>query len=467
MDISLREAIESLGVLVRSAPAAPQLLSRLLPRISTDTRKLRRGELFLALRGERFNGHQFIAEAITKGASMVMYSEEMETTSAPHCIFIRVADTRKALQVLGRQVRQMWGKPLVAITGSVGKTTTKEFAVALLSKRFRTLKSEGNFNNDIGVPLTLLELEPKHELAVLELGMNHAGEIDLLGSLCLPETAVITGIAPVHLQFFSSVDEIAEAKGEILQHLAVTGTLVYNADDPRVRRLAERHTGPKIAYGFSEDSQVRLRDFHFQSADRMQFEMQIYDERLRSEASFVGRHFLYAVAAAVAVSRHFGISAADIAEEIQSLKVPSMRGRVLEADGITIWDDSYNSNPQALAAVLETVSQLKGFHRKILALGEMRELGASAPELHFQAGRLAAECGIDLMVTVGIDAACMAEGARERKLPAENVFHFKSSEEAAEFLSSRIDEGDFLLVKGSRSIEMDRIVRRILEQRKR
>ena len=303
-------------------------------------------------------------------------------------------------------------------------------------------------------------------MALLELGMNHAGEIRALTKICNPDSALLTNVAAVHLEFFSDLDAIASAKGEILEGLPQEGKFFFNADDSWLSRLASHFSGQKVSFGLENEAGVRVSDYRLEGLREMSFVIDARGECFTAAVPFVGKHFLYNIAAAVAVAVSFGLTREEICEGIPKLEVPAMRGQVHqvggeEGDPITLWDDSYNSNPQGLHVVLETVGQLSGFPRKILALGQMLELGSSSPELHRQAGQQVAQCKADLLVTVGKDGLYIGQGAKEKGFPPEKITHFENSQEAAEFLVKELGPGEFLLVKGSRGTRMDRIIREI------
>ena len=440
------------------------------PSVSIDSRTIEKGECFLAFEGKRFNGHDFVEEALEKGASTVILSRE---AAAPEDwgdrLFLEVGNTEAALQTLAHYVRKRWGRSLIAISGSVGKTTTREFTTTLLERRFKVIQSPGNLNNEVGVPLSLLRISAEHEMAILELGMSHPGEIRVLTRICAPDAALLTNVASVHREYFADLDEIASAKGEILEGLSGEGRFFFNADDPRLCALASGYSGDKVSFSLDHPSNVRISNCRFENLDEMSFDIELEADCLKARASFVGRHFLYNIAAAVAVAASFGLTSEEILEGISRLKVPPMRGRILRLsrgneDPITVWDDSYNSSPMALDAVLGTVGELGGFGRKILALGAMLELGPRSPELHRQAGHSVAGCGADGLVTVGEGGSYMGQGAEEKGFPPHKISHFESSEEAAEFLMEQLAPGEFLLVKGSRGVGMDRVIRGLEER---
>ncbi len=440
------------------------------PSVSIDSRTLEPGQCYIAIKGKRLDGHDFLEEALRRGASLVIHSDSGgELSSWKDRVFMQVDDTTAALQNLAHFARKKWNRSVLAITGSMGKTTTREFVATLLGQKFRVFQSPGNLNNEIGVPLSLLQLSEEDQMAVLELGMSHPGEIRLLSSLSRPDSALLTNVAAVHLEFFSDLDAIAAAKGEILEHLSQGGRLFFNADDDRVTRLVSSYTGPKISFGLHQGADIQVSDYQIEGLDRMNFGIESARFDFRATVPFAGRHLLYNVAAAVAVAYSFDLSQDELLQGISRFKVPSMRGQIHRignpGNQITLWDDCYNSNPEGLGMVLETVSRLEGFRHKILALGDMLELGPAGPDFHYQAGRQIAQSDADSLVTVGDGSLEIDRGAREAGFPAEHIEHFKVAEEAAAFLAGQVVPGDLVLVKGSRRVAMDRIIRHITGRR--
>ena len=437
------------------------------PPVSTDTRTVQAGQCFVCLKGPKFNAHDFIPEALNKGASVIVHSDPISLPrEGVH--FLRVTDTLASLQSLAHYVRMKWAGLVVGVTGSAGKTTTRSFTAALLSNAYQVLESKGNLNNDIGVPLSLLSLEDTHQAAVIEMGMNHPGEIRALARLAQPQTAVLTNVAPVHLEFFASLDEIAQAKGEILEHVPPDGLIVYNADDPRLVAMAGRHAARGVSYGLENEADVRVINYRYRGLEEMDFEVQTPGGGFSAHVPFVGKHFLYNLAAAIAVALSSGLPERRVSEAVLGLRPLAMRGQVLRLmegrfTGCTVWDDSYNANPYAVASVLETVGRLTGFKRRILALGDMLELGKRAPELHREVGEKAGALGIDLLVAVGPHAGEVCQGAESCGMDSERMRQFQDSRQAAEYLVHELKDGDFLLVKGSRGIGMDQVVKRIKE----
>ncbi len=437
------------------------------PPISIDTRTMLCGQWYVAIAGDRFDGHDFVPDALEKGAPVIVHSQTIDCASQwEDRLFLQVDDTRRALRCLARLAREQWGKAIIAVTGSMGKTTTRQFASTLLEQEFSVFQSPGNWNNEIGVPLSLMRLTEEHDVGLLELAMSHPGEIGLLAATCAPDAALITNVAEVHLEFFSDLDELAEAKGEMLGHLHPAGTFVFNLDDPRVSNLAERHSGKCVSFGFSSLADVRVSHCVIESLSSMQLTLEMQGEPVRSEVPFAGRHFAYNVAAAAALGLTYGLSAEQIRKGLKALKAFPMRGAILRLGGsepVTVWDDSYNSNPRAVESVLETIRDLKGFRSKILVLGEMLELGSESPELHRQVGRVLTSTGAALLVAVGEGARWLVEGAQEAGFGDDRTSHFGDACGAAQFLTGQVRAGDLVLVKGSRGVRMDRIIRKLKE----
>jgi UDP-N-acetylmuramoyl-tripeptide--D-alanyl-D-alanine ligase len=455
---TIQEVARALQV---AAPTGIDLLARMVG-VSIDSRSLVRGELFVALQGPNHDGHNFLGAAFDAGAGAAIVAGE-RLAGCPDALrgqLIAVGDTLVALQELARAVRRAWGRRIVAVTGSVGKTTTKEILAALLGAQFRVLKSEGNLNNEYGLPLALLRLESEHEAAVVELGMSHRGELRRLAEIAEPEVGVVTRVAPVHLEFFSSVDEIALAKRELIEGLAGPDPVaVLNADDPRVLRFSEIARGRVLTFGCAAGAQFRAEGIEDRGAEGTAFEFVSPQGRAPLTLPLPGRHNVENALAALAAASVWGVTAADAALVFPRLAAGEMRGRLLRfAAGFAVINDSYNSNPVALGAMTELLTRTSGYRRRILAAGEMRELGHDSPRLHREAGRTAALQNVDWVVGVQGDAAELVEGAMEAGLPAERALFFATSSDAAAFLAEMVHPGDLLLVKGSRGVKMERVV---------
>src|SRR5258707_9846192 len=431
--------------------------------VSIDSRAIRAGELFIAIHGPRHDGHDHVASTLESGAIAAVVAEaELSRYALPvrdRCI--AVADTFDALKQLARAVRKSWGGKIAGVTGSVGKTTTKEILAALLGAKLRVLKSEGNFNNEYGLPLTLLRLDETHQAAVLEMGMSRRGELARLASIARPDVGVVTRVSPAHLEFFASVDEIALAKRELIEGLnGQESTAVLNADDPRVAAFGSVAPGRVLTYGIEKQSFFMAQDIEDRGALGSAFDYVSPEGRVRLELNVPGRHAIANALAALAGASVWDIGAAEAQSVFLSLRAPAMRGELLRfSNGSALINDSYNSSPAALQAMTELLAATPNYQRRVLAAGEMRELGATAAEFHRRAGSFAARTGkIDWVIGVAGDAAEIGEGAIAAGFPRERTKFFSSSEEAAKFLEQFIVPGDLLLVKGSRGVKMERIV---------
>jgi len=456
---TVKEVAGALGV---TPPGGLDPLARLAG-VSIDSRTVARGELFVAIHGPRHDGHNFVVAALDAGALAAIVAQD-RLAGFPEAVrskLLPVEDTLAALQELAQAVRSRWGRRLAAVTGSAGKTTTKEILAALLASRFRVLKSEGNLNNEYGLPLQLLRLKETDEAAVVELGMSHAGELRQLAQIARPNVGVVTRVAPVHLEFFASVDEIALAKRELIEGLAGRDSVaVLNADDSRVARFAEAAPGHVVTFGLADRADFRAEHIHDRGADGSEFDFIGPEGSARLKLPLAGRHNISNALAALAAASLWHVGIADAREVFPRLEPAGMRGRVLRYDaGFSVINDCYNSNPVALAAMIEILAHTPASGRRILAAGEMLELGSTSGELHHEAGRAAATTGkLDWIIGVQDDAESFVRGAVEAGHPAAHAKFIGSSAEAAGFVADLLQPGDLLLVKGSRGVKMERIV---------
>jgi UDP-N-acetylmuramoyl-tripeptide--D-alanyl-D-alanine ligase len=435
--------------------------------VSIDSRTVSHGELFIAIHGPRHDGHDHLASALERGALAAMVAEE-QLSRYPGWIqdrCITVADTFLALHQFARAVRKGWGRKIAGVTGSVGKTTTKEILAALLGARLRVLKSEGNFNNAYGLPLTLFRLEETHDVAVLEMGMSEPGELKQLASVASPDVAIVTRVSPAHLSNFISLEEIALAKQELVEGLNGANSLaVLNADDPRVAAMAARAPGRVIFYGVEQAAEFRAEDIEDRGALGSEFTLVAEGKRTRLELALPGRHVIANALGCLAAASAWNIGAAEAQRVFPALRPAAMRGELLRfTNGVALINDSYNSSPAALHAMTGLLAATPGFKRRILASGEMLELGRSSTELHREAGGFAAKTGkIDWIIGVQGDAAQFVEGAVAAGFPRAKTKFVSSSAEAAHFLSGFLVPGDLLLVKGSRGVKMERVIEALL-----
>jgi UDP-N-acetylmuramoyl-tripeptide--D-alanyl-D-alanine ligase len=456
---TVEEVAYVLGV---TPPGGLDAMARLAG-VSIDSRTVARGELFVAIHGPRHDGHNYVVAALDAGAlaAVVAQKRVAEFAEPVRSKLFVVGDTLAALQGLAQAVRTRWGRRLAAVTGSAGKTTTKEILAALLGSRLRVLKSEGNLNNEYGLPLQLLRLDDSDEAAVVELGMSHAGELRRLAEIARPDVGVVTRVAPVHLEFFASVEEIALAKRELIEGLTGRDSVaVLNADDPRVARFADVAPGRVVTFGFSFGAGFRAERIDDRGADGSEFDFIGSSDRVRLTLPLAGRHNISNALAALAAASVWEVGGAEAKEVFPHLEPAGMRGRVLRYDaGFSVINDCYNSNPVALAAMTEILIHTPASGRRILAAGEMLELGPSSSELHRAAGREAAASGnIGWIIGVQGDSESFVRGAIEAGHPAARAKFIGSSAEAAAFLADLLAPGDLMLVKGSRGVKMERIV---------
>lgn len=437
------------------------VLDRRVKGYSIDSRSIEPGQLFFALRGPRFDGHQFVGRVLEDGAAGAVV-EQAFAAAAPvewRPALVAVADTRRALQTLGRAVRRQWGNRLIAVTGSTGKSTTKEMIGAILGRRLRVLRSPGNLNNDYGLPLALLALEPEHEVAVMELAMSAAGEIARLARLAEPEVSVVTNVAPVHLQFFDSVDSIAHAKRELIDYLATTGeraVAVLNADDERVRKFAEGFPGRVVTFGFSEQAAFRATQVEASAGVGSAFRVTTPDWGAEFTLPLPGRHNIQNALAAMATASLFAIPPDEIRHALAEFQGLHQRGEILTLPGeVTVVNDCYNSSPLAMERMLEVLAVWPGARRRVVVAGEMLELGPTSPELHRAMGRTCAQSGVSWLIAVQGDARFFLEGAAEGGIPPAHLRFFPDAKQAGEFCQALVAPGDVVLVKGSRGVHLE------------
>ena len=426
---------------------------------SVDTRTQNPGDVYFALRGPNHDGHDFLPAAVEKGASAVVvrqasrpvHPSEVQTVPTE----LLVPDTERALQDLASWARQKWGGRIVGVTGSAGKTTTKDAIAHLLETELPTGKTNGNFNNHVGVPLSLLRLPDACRAGVIEIGMNHAGEIRRLTAVAKPNVGVVTNVGYAHVEFFDSIEGIAAAKRELIEGLPPDGVAVLNADDLRVSRFGEVHLGRSVTFGFSEAADVRAENV----------EQGVAGSRFRAlgvdfESAMSGRHAVMNLLAAIAVAHVFGIAPEVLRPAVASFTVGNMRGQRTLHQGIVIWNDCYNSNPEAAQSMLDVLAETPAV-RRIAVLGEMLELGSSSDELHRQvgqyAGRYAAGQRVDLLIGVRGAARAMVEAARQASVEAE---FFEDPAEAGERARQVARPGDAVLFKGSRGVKVEKALER-------
>ena len=441
-----------------------------------DSRAIVAGQLFVAIAGERHDGHAFVGDALDRGARGVVVAagrgeaaigREDQPAVVPEPIVIEVSDTTVALQRMGRAMRRKSGARLIAITGSAGKTTTKEVAAAFLALRHQTFRNRGNLNNHIGLPLSLLELGRDGavpSMAVVELGMSAPGEIRTLLGIAEPDVRVWTNVAEAHLEHFPSVEAIADAKAEILEGADADAVLVANGGDARVMARAARFAGRTVTFDLDRPADVSATNIESLGIRGMAADVATSEGSVRLETPLVGRGNLANVLAGLAVGLDAGVPLDAMAARAATLTPPAHRGEVREfASGITVIDDAYNANPLAVEKALDVLGA-EATGRRVAVLGEMLELGPESASLHARVGRAAARAGVAVLVTVGGEPArALGRGAQDAGLGADAVRHAATSDEAAQIVADLVRPGDVVLVKGSRGVRLERVVDRLAE----
>jgi UDP-N-acetylmuramoyl-tripeptide--D-alanyl-D-alanine ligase len=450
MNLTLDEITKALGGKLSGGAAAR------VRGYSIDSRTINAGELFFAIKGPRFDGHTFLPQIAEKKAAGAVVEESWAAPSGFSLPLVRVPSTIEALQQLARHVRRTWGMPIIGVTGSAGKTTTKETIAAVLSKKYTVLRSVGNLNNEYGLPLCLLRVEKYQTIGVLEMGMSAKGEIRKLASIAEPNQGVVTNVNPVHLEFFKSVDEIAEAKAELIEGLHDPKTAYLNNDDPRVRTMARKFTGNIVTYAIKSVAAFKVQQIQDLGLEGTAFTVHHGRHDEKFALPLLGQHNIANALAAIAVGITNEVSWTDAREAIAEMKPEKMRGVVVKfREGFAVIDDSYNSNPKALAEMIRFVGKLQGFQRKIIVAGEMLELGPEGPELHRACGREAAKSGAALIVGVQGQARAILDGAREAGVDSARLRFVRDAMEAGDLLSRTVKKGDVILLKGSRGVKLE------------
>ena len=423
--------------------------------VSTDSRNITPGCLFIPLEGERFDGHSFINSALEAGAAGCLTARERESY-LPGKFYIKVRSTQRALWELARYYKKLFPIPFIAVTGSVGKTTTKDMTAAVLGARFRVHKTEGNFNNDIGVPLTLLRLEAQHEVCVVELGMDHAGEIDNLARLVEPDMALITNIGDAHIENLGSRENIFKAKCEIFPHLKRDGLAILNGDDPLLAALEGTLAQRTVFVGEGEGLDYTARDLSSDGAGHLFCRVKTPRSQFEANIPALGSHMIYPTLMAAAVAEALGMAPDEIIRGIGAFLPTKMRMNIVRCKGdIVILNDAYNANPQSMRAAAAVLGDAQG-RRKVAVVGDMKELGPGSEQFHRAVGGYFAQAGTDRLIAVGDLARFMAEGARDAGLGQADWF--PTLDAARNALSREVRAGVTILVKASRSMAFEKIV---------
>jgi len=437
--------------------------------VSINSRTLKPGELFFCIQGDRFDGHEFLNDAIEKKAAGVVVSdhEKLDESLAQQAgIFaVAVPDTLHALQELASYHRDQFSIHVIGVTGTNGKSTTKEMIASVMKMRYSTLKTEGNLNNHIGLPLTLLELKPSHEAAVIEMGMSAAGEIKRLADIAKPQIGVITNISQAHMIQLKTLKDIQAAKGELFQSLNENSTAIVNADDPLVYELAEQLRAGVITFGIDNEADVRATDIRPSEDSGYDFTLNVLDKAVAVHLPFLGRFNIYNALAAAAVGHALDISPAQIKTGLGAKHKLSQRGEAVRYGDIDVINDTYNANPQSMREAMQILKERATDGRKFLIIGDMLELGEGEQSAHQQLGNEATEYGFDFLVTVGELAGLAGSSAVESGMTKDQVHCFDRHRMAAEFLKTVVQPGDCLLFKGSRGSHMETVLEVLIQQK--
>ena len=429
-------------------------------KISTDSRTIKPGELFVALRGENFEGHNFVEASAKTGATGALVDLNWAGSVPKNFVLLRATDTLQAYQTLAANYRRSLALKVLAITGSNGKTSTKDFAASVFARKFRVTKTEGNFNNHVGLPRTILEATSGDEIAVWEIGMNHPGEIAALAKIAAPDAAIITNIGVAHIEFMGSREAIAMEKGALAEAIDPQGTVILNADDPFTEEIAAR-TRARVVLAGTMGGAVQAIEIR-QSADGSEFTIVEGAHRCRAQLSVAGSHMVQNALLAVAAGRAFGLSIEECAAGLGAAPLTKARLQIREIGGVQFLDDSYNANPDSMKAALRTLVELDADGKRIAVLGEMRELGTQSERGHREVGETAATLGLDQLITIGDTAESIAKGARTAGL--DKVLSAPSTGEAAKLLGEIAEPGDLVLIKGSRAARTEEVIERFGNQ---
>jgi UDP-N-acetylmuramoyl-tripeptide--D-alanyl-D-alanine ligase len=425
--------------------------------VAIDSRAMNEGDLFVAIHGLHFDGHDFIPRAIEKGARAVVVSQDVE--APPEVSIIRVGDAQLALGELASWWRERFSIPCVAITGSNGKSTTKEMTASIVGSMGQVLKTEGNYNNLIGLPLTVLRWRDHHDVAVLEMGMNAPGEISTLTAIARPDVGVVTNVTAAHLEKLRSVEQVARAKSELFEAMEECGIAVVNDEDQWVRAMGQRFSGKAISFGMRDDSTVQFRHMVSEGLDSTELTLRIGSEERTIHLPVPGAHNVMNALAAFAVGHALGLELDTMIDCFNRFKPMSMRFECVQlTNGVRLVNDSYNANPQSMRAAFRTVGSAKRAGRFVAVLGDMFELGEQAAELHREVGEAAAQAGVSKLFIIGEHASDVARGAERGGLNNSHVSVVEDMDRLAPMVVEDMKAGDVVLVKGSRGMKMERLV---------
>jgi len=457
MNLTLAEAAIGAAAMLEAPASVPGAGALLVCGYSIDSRTVGPGELFFAVKGDRLDGHDFVTAALARGATAAVVSRARVATLPDAALAVPLLITEDpllALQALAANVRRQWGRRVVAITGSAGKTTTKEAVAATLGAKFNVLKSRGNLNNAFGLPLELLRLQPEHDIAVVEMGMNHTGEIASLARIAAPDWGVVTNVGTAHIENFTEGQAgIARAKFELVAALPATGVAFLNCDDPYVSQFGRDFPGRTVYFGAGPCADPQLLQVS-ENPTGIDLTVRAGQREATGALHLLGQHNASNALAALAVALEAGVPLPDALAALATLTPGDKRGQILEIDGATILNDSYNSNPEALRSMIKTLAA-RPARRRILVAGEMLEMGAHGPALHAACGRAAAEAGLDLVAGVQGNASHLAAAACSAGVGS---LFLPDAEAAGRWLSINLQPGDSVLVKGSRGVHLERAI---------
>ena len=459
LSLKLKEIVEAVdGKILQGNP------DHIVNNMSIDSRRVKPGDLFFAIIGENNDGHNFIPEAVDNGAKIVITSRSINPYSGLAIILVR--DTTRALQDLASYIRdKIKSLKVIGITGSAGKTTTKDIIASILSEEKKVLKSKGNYNNEYGLPLSLLELDGNEDIAILEMAMRHKGDISRLAEIAKPDVGIITNIGPAHLENLKTVENIARAKEELLIGLNPDGIAVLNYDDKHIREMVNKFADlNKITISLKDKNVDYYADQieYIKNGEESRFRVHEGDNNYILEMDRAGEHNIYNALAAIAVARAMDVSWDSIKNGIKDIEVTELRQEIRKIDGIRIINDSYNANPLSMKAGIDSLINIDG-SRKIAVLGAMLELGRIENAAHKEIGKYLYKNGVDVLVGVGSMGEIIAEGASEAGMAEQSIYIYDSNEDAAYFINKIMRSGDAILVKGSRALEMEEIVDLLLE----
>ncbi|MEP7150771.1 MAG: UDP-N-acetylmuramoyl-tripeptide--D-alanyl-D-alanine ligase [Nitrospira sp.] len=461
-------------VLSAKAPAGltPHDLKQRIRRVMTDSRLVRKGDLFIAFQGDRYDGHAFVTKALAQGAVCVIVQEDYRLPPSPKRaeapLLLGVRDTLEAYQRLATHYRNRFPIPVIAITGSNGKTTTKEMVAQVVTQRWKTLKTEGNLNNRIGVPQTLFQLAPRHQAAVIEMGVDQQGQTTRLCEIAKPTIGVITNIGPDHLEFFGSMEGSAQAKAELLDHLPQDGAVVLNADDEYFDYLAARAQCRVVAFGRSPKADIRAVNIRSDDKGGTVFGLVLPGKSRQPEVRIrtQGTHNVSNALAAAGVGFVLGLSGTAIAEGLAKFRPAAMRSQISTSHGVQVINDCYNANPASMKAAIQLLAEMSQGKRSIAVLGDMLELGAGSKQMHREVGAFLAGQEIGYLLACGVLGRELAEGSRRAGMPTNRITELPDAAAAGDALTAMVRQGDVVLVKASRGMRMEQVVEAVTGMRR-